>query len=948
MRLFDSIIMTVKNALKSRIPLLLLIYGIFVVLLVTKIFSIQVVEHDALVQDTAEKNIITREIKPTRGNIYDRNGVLLATNELSYNVTIQDIGAFKTDDDKNAMIMRLIKILEANKCKITTKFYIEQNKKGKLVFNVDGSALDRFKRDAYAAKSIEELTPEQRNASAADVYEQLRTGKYMFHISDSYSVEDTLKIMGIRFALFLNKYNKGMAISVAEDVDNKTVAAVMESSSELQGVRISQETHRVYKDSKYFAHILGYTGMINETELDTDKDNFYSSSDQIGKTGLESVFEKYLRGSKGSETVTLDSDYDIVNEDVSEKPVAGNDIYLTLDDTLQKATYHILEKNIAATLLSKIHNSASTGAAGHNATDIMIPIYDVYNAVFNNNVINIAHLSARKASSTEKGVYKKFTVKERSVIKRLKKLTSFDSKALKKDSGEEMADYLSYFYDYLKTNNYIDVKSVEEDDETFKKFVDDSISLAQFLRYAISKKWINLDKLDIGDEYLSTAEIYDKLEKQIYQELPKDTGFDKMVYKTLIYDHTISGTEVCIILFDQGVLKKDKTSYRNLLAGTISSYDFIRAKIKSLEITPDMLALDPCSGSMVVTDPNTGEILAMVSYPSYDNNKLANSIDADYYAKLSNDNSLPLINRPVQQRTAPGSTFKPVSAAAGLGYGVISPSERIYDKVVFTKTDKPATCWANSSHGDIDVRTAIEVSCNYFFYEVGWRLSLDSAGNYTSERGLKRLNQYAAKFGFAENSNSGIELMEYSPVISDTDSVRSAIGQGSYAFTPTQISRYMSCVANGGTLNYLTLIDRITDVRGNTVKNKISTHASKKAPKVELPESSWDVMHDGLYEVINGDRSSYSSLFTDVAVKVAGKSGTAQFSEDRGNHALFTSYAPYDDPKISVTVVIPFGYTSTNAVRTGADFYKYYFGKQDTEEVINDGVSEHDGRGVSD
>lgn len=946
--MFDSLADALKNVIRSRILPLILVYALFISSLVYKVFSIQVVNHDTLTENTGEINTITREIKATRGNIYDRNGVLLATNELSYNVTLQDIGAFKSDDDENAMIMKLIKILEANKCELAPEFYIKQDKNGNLEFTVDGAALDRFKRDAYALRSVDDLTEEQRNADAKAVYEQLRDGKYMFHISDKYSVADTLKIMTVRFALFLNKYNKGTAISVAEDVDDKTVAAVMESSSDLQGVQISEETHRVYKDSKYFAHILGYTGNINETELDEDKTGYYSSTDQIGKTGLEAAFEEYLRGKKGIENVTLDSNYNITGKSVTADPEAGDDLYLTLDDSMQKVCYRLLEKNIAAILLSKIHNSASSGKDGHNQSDIMIPVYDVYNALFENNVINIKRLSSKKASTVEKNVYKQFTVKEKSVLKKLKRLLAFNSKTLNKDAGDEMEEYLEYFYDYLKEHKYVDVKSVNEDDATFKKFVEGSISLAEFLQYAISQKWISLDTLGIGNEYYSTEEIYKKLTDQVFSELPSDTGFDKMIYKTLIYNYTISGTEVCLILYRQGILKKDNSTYRKLSTGVISAYDFIRSKIKSLEITPDELGLDPCSGSMVVTDPNTGDIIAMATYPSYDNNKLANSIDADYYAKISADKSLPLIDRPVQQRTAPGSTFKPISAAAALGNGVVGEHETVYDDVTFTKSDKPATCWSNSSHGDIDVRTAIEVSCNYFFYEMGWRLSLDPAGNYKSETGLTKLNKYAAMFGFKKNSNSGIELMEYSPDISDTDSVRSAIGQGSYAFTPTQIARYMSCVANGGTLNYLTLVDHIQNVEGKKVKNTVSTHAKKKAPIVELPATTWNVIHDGLYEVINGNRSSYDTLFTDVGTKVAGKSGTAQFALDRGNHALFTSYAPYNDPKICVTVVIPFGYTSTNAVRTAAEFYQYYFGKQDTEEVMSSTVTENDGHGIAD
>ena len=924
-----------RNIIKSRILPLVVIYLFFASLLIYKVFTIQVVEQKALTESTTEHDVITREIKATRGNIYDSNGVLLAYNKLSYNVTLIDLDAFKTNDDENKMIYKLVRLIEGNGDKITPDFYIKKNKKGKLVFTVSGAAENRFKRDAYAQKSVEELSAEQRNASAEEVYEHLRQGKYMFGISDEYNMDDTLKIMKIRFSLFLNTYNKGNPIQVAADVSERTVAAILENSPDLPGVEIVRQTHRYYNESKYFAHITGYTGTINDNELSSDEDGYYSASDQIGKTGLEAAFEKYLRGTKGSEEATLNSDYNIVDLKTLSEPVKGDDIYLTVDSKLQKACYHILEKNLATVLLSRIHNSANAGEKGKNSSKIMIPIYDVYNALISNNIINLKELSKTNSTIIEKQVYNKFKKKEKSVLKELKILLDVNSTVTKKEAGKEMTEYLEYLYDFIKAEEFIDVKAVDEENAFFNSYLKDEKSLAEFLKYSISNKWINLDNINIGSEYLSTEEIYDILIKNVFDLLETDTGFEKIVYKSLIYNYTLSGTELCLILFDQGVLKKDKKSYDNLYSGALSAYSFIRSKIKSLEITPAELALDPCSGSMVITDPESGKVKALVTYPSYDNNKLANQIDAEYYMKLQSDKSFPLINRPCQQKTAPGSTFKPISAAAALGNNVVGEHEKIHDDVVFDKTDKPATCWSNISHGSIDIRTAIEVSCNYFFYEMGYRMSLDASGKYNSRTGLSKLNEYAGKFGFKEGVTSGVELYEYEPSISDTDSVRSAIGQGSYSFTPTQIARYISCVANEGKLNYLTLIESIKDLDGKEVRNTVSSSVNKKAPKVSLTPQIWSVMRDGLYEVVNGDRSSYSDMFKNIKTIVAGKSGTAQFSALRGNHALFTSYAPYDKPEVSVTVVLPYAYTSSYAVMTAADFYEYYFGERDVESVVN-------------
>ena len=120
----------------------------------------------------------------------------------------------------------------------------------------------------------------------------------------------------------------------------------------------------------------------------------------------------------------------------------------------------------------------------------------------------------------------------------------------------------------------------------------------------------------------------------------------------MIQNYQISGKDICLLLFDQGILKMNEEDYSALENGAVSAYDFIMAKIYSLEITPAMLALEPCTGSLVATDPNTGEVLACVSYPGYDNNRLANTMDSDYYSKLLTNQSRPFYNNATQEKTA--------------------------------------------------------------------------------------------------------------------------------------------------------------------------------------------------------------------------------------------------------------------------------------------------------
>ena len=174
-------------------------------------------------------------------------------------------------------------------------------------------------------------------------------------------------------------------------------------------------------------------------------------------------------------------------------------------------------------------------------------------------------------------------------------------------------------------------------------------------------------------------------------------------------------------------------------------------KINNIEITPAQVALDPCTGSCVITDVKTGEIKALVSYPGYDNNKFSNGVDAAYYASLNEDKSNPLYNYATQERTAPGSTFKMVSATAGLSEGVISLGSQIDCKGIFKDISNEPKCWIypHGTHGKINVSEAIRDSCNVFFYTVGYKLSTkDSSSNtYSDAAGIKYIQDYAKIFG---------------------------------------------------------------------------------------------------------------------------------------------------------------------------------------------------------
>ena len=943
-----------KTLIRSRIFSLIVVYIVLFSILVGRLFYLQIIQGETYDEKAAIKNTKVKTLKSSRGKIYDCNGKLLASNEQSYSITIEDTGEIKDNKTMNEMILKCISLIEKHGDKISVDFPIELTKKGRFKFNVDKNAQLRFKREIYFLKSVDELTDEQKNMTAEECFRYIRTSTKVntIHFFDPLTGEETtqeqidkkeqdyddetaLKIMAIRYALMMNTYQKYEPVTIAADVSQNTVAAIKENSPSLTGVEVSEDATRVSYDSYYFSHIIGYTGLISSdtlASLKENNDNTYTSADQIGKTGIEYTYEEQLRGKKGSETLVIDSSSRIVETTNHKDAVAGNDIYLTIDADLQKAVYKLAEKAVAGVLISKLNNSKSAGSKGKKASNIRVPIYDVYCAIIENSLVDISKFNESGASSLEKSVYRKFLSQKKTTIQTLKRQLKYNNNVAGNDLPDTTKEYLDYIYTMLRSEEIISSDKMDKTDEMYNKYANGKISLSNFLVYAISNNWIDLSLLNVGDDYYSTEEIYQKLFDYIFETLADDTGFDKEVYHTLIYNDVISGREVCLLLYEQGYLKKDKNTMAKLRTGMISPFSFLKSKIKSLDISPGELGLTPCSASVVVTDPKTGKVKALVSYPSYDNNKFANSVDTDYFSKINTNSASPLLNRATQQKTAPGSTYKMVSATAALEEGIINPYSTVTDRHVFDKIGPPSPkCWSTSSHGTINVSQAIQHSCNYFFYEMGYQLSGLSGGILNNERGLKKLKQYAEIYGLTDKS--GVELSEAEPQVSDTDAVRSAIGQGSNSYTPVQLSRYVSTISNGGTCYDLTLINSIVDTSTDKKKN----NKANVRNKLDIQDSTFEAIRKGMYMVVN--TGSLSSVFKDVPVKVAGKTGTAQISDNEPNHALFVSYAPYNSPEISVTVVMPNAFTSSNAASLASYIYRYYFDESSRKKLLKNSAT---------
>ncbi|NLY43655.1 MAG: penicillin-binding protein 2 [Clostridiaceae bacterium] len=336
---------------------------------------------------------------------------------------------------------------------------------------------------------------------------------------------------------------------------------------------------------------------------------------------------------------------------------------------------------------------------------------------------------------------------------------------------------------------------------------------------------------------------------------------------------------------------------------------------------------DASSGAVVVMDVNTGAILAMATYPTYNPAKFN-----EQYTSLLNDPLKPMLNRAISGTYPPASTFKMLTAIAALEENIITPETQIRDLGLYTYyPGDPKACWiyqaeyGYGNHGYENVTEAIKDSCNYFFYEVGRRLTIE------------KLEEYGKKFGLGQLT--GIELpgeekgifagKEYREQLGEQwwpgETLSAAIGQ-MHTFTPIQMVSYISTLANGGTRYKPYLIKRIKTYDNS---KKVFETQPEVVCKLDIDPKNLKAVLEGMKGVTQGD-GSVSHLFKDFPVTVAGKTGTAEVGIGRGsNNGVFAGFAPFDNPKIAVVVVIEHGRTGANTAPVVRDIFAHYLGIDD-------------------
>lgn len=820
----DRLSRILKNFFSDRVVILCFFAVLIFGFLLVKLFEIQIVNGQKYASQI--RSSITKEtvIEAPRGTIYDKFGKPLAMNEVAYSLKIDETIPV---DNKNASILALIDILDANGETIIDEMPISVEHPQEFLFEGSQKKEERWKLDM----GIEDMS-----LSAEESYRYLKED--LFQIPEGLPYDTERKLLAIRQSLALNRYNYNQ-FTVARNIKDKTIAMIEEKKHLFPSALVDVEPIRVYPEGSNFAHIVGYIRSINDAQLEEYKDYGYTENDIVGQTGIEKAMELSLKGTNGKKAIEADAIGRVIQSEIKEPAVPGDKVFLTIDAEFQRQCTEILKNSLRDVVLNKI--------SGMSAAQLATSMVSI-----NNKIINAAY-----------------------------------------HSSEAQADL-----------------------------------------YKIQQAFIN----DIED-FSPTDNEKLKEAKNLLEEKIK-TG-------------EVTLKNITVALFETGQLHESEEYIEAVREGWKTPMAVIREKLLSGELEPGDTGVDPSSGGIAVVDVHTGGVIALVTYPSYDTNELVNTFNMDYYNQLLYDENFPLTNRPTMTRKAPGSTFKMVTATTLLEEGVVTPTETITDMGVFTAAGRPyARCWINAmggSHGAVNVTKAVEVSCNYFFYEGMYRLGNAATGK--TIQSISTLVKYMANFGL--DGPTGIEIEENMPRAAspeyketvmkgqnpnatksetawmDGDTIRAAIGQSYNSFTPLSMAKYIATLANGGTRYKMHLIQKSADF----AQQEESITEPLVESELNIKQANLDAIYRGMLAVTSGTQGTATGIFSSLPMKVAGKTGTAQEDLTRANHTWFVGFAPYDAPEIAVACMIPFGETapSPSAVITREVISAYFDLAQQTD-----------------
>ena len=350
-------------------------------------------------------------------------------------------------------------------------------------------------------------------------------------------------------------------------------------------------------------------------------------------------------------------------------------------------------------------------------------------------------------------------------------------------------------------------------------------------------------------------------------------------------------------------------------------------------------------GAAVLMNVEDGEVLAMCSYPTFKPEVFLGTVSNEVWKDI-NDNKK-LYNNAVQSGNAPGSTFKMVVAAAALEEEVVTESEYVNDRGVYPYGHNPA-CWYYNQyrrgHGNVNVKTALQKSCNYFFYEMGRRLGVDTIASYANYFGLGNKTGIELTGETKGIVASTAEAERRGEVWYSSNVLSAAIGQSYNNYSPIQMAKYVSMISNGGKNIYPTLIKEVKDIEGNRIsKEEVKNYTnellginSEYNPEVEISEETLNTIKAGMRLVTSQGGTAYS-MFKDFEYSVAGKTGSAQAAtKEKGEIAngWFVGFTPYDNTQVAVVVFLEDGAKDSEAAKAARKILDAYY-NSDVEESEN-------------
>ena len=630
-------------------------------------------------------------LKADRGNIKDNTGTLLARVEAQNTIVL-----YKTKVNNqvlNDTILRLINLLSKNGDKYVDNFLMDVNPY-------------RFKlTEEESQKKWKKVNNINEDATAEETFNYFKN-KYEITTDN---VEDARKIMAIRYEISYQGYSNTKSIQIAQNISRNTLLEIKERNSDFPGVEITEEPKRVYPLGNTASHIIGRIGRIEEEELKGNEDT-YDQNDIIGKSGIEYVFEEFLKGKNGVKQIDMDVEGTITNEYIAKEAVAGNDVILTIDSKLQATAEQAIKNNI-----ERIAN----GAFG-------------------------------KASPADAGV-------------------------------------------------------------------------------------------------------------------------------------------------------------------------------------------------AVVLNVKTGEVLAMASNPDYDPSAFVNGIDENTWNYYINGDTKPLENKAISAMYSPGSTYKMVTALAGLETGAITTTDKIRDTGIYRKYNSSWKCWKISGHGYLDVSNAIERSCNYFFYELGDRVGIDTLAKYSYYLGLGHKTGIELKGEISGVLASNEIAKQENRVWNPGETISAAIGQSYNTFTPIQMAKYVAMVANRGKKLDVTIVKSIIRPDGSEIpRNEYESKVSEKlgltpdnTEEMSFNEANIQAILEGMRGVTSESGGTAYSTFRDFDIEVGGKTGSAQTGVEGKTNAWFVGFAPFDNPEIAIVVFVRNGGSGGYTAEVARDIIAQYFG-MNTSQVYED------------